>query len=136
VFESPFGSPDTALARRPLVTGTVAVALTGFVLGRWWVGVLAGAAFALAAWRPRLRWVLALGPAAALAVAGGYVLVQQYRIGYPQLLEWPTYFARVHFVGWLAVVLLGADALLEILRRRGQAVDAPGATPDAETSPS
>jgi len=140
-FAPPFGESSGALARGPLVGGAVAVAVTGFVFGRWWVGLLAGAAFALAAARPRLRWVLALSAAAALAVAGGYVLVQQYRIEYPQLLEWPIYFSRVHMVGWLAVVLLGADALLELLRRgggrrRAQAVVVPGGSPATETAPS
>ena len=42
-----------------------------------------------------------------------------------------------HMVGWLAVVLLGADALLEILRRTdGQAATAPAGSPATETAPS
>ena len=87
-------------------------------------GAIAAAAFLLAGARPRLRWVLAFGAPVALLVAGAYVVVQQLRVDYLPLLEWPAYFERVHFVGWLAAVLLAADVLLEVLRgssaRRGR----------------
>ena len=72
----------------------------------------------MGATRQVLRWLLALGAPAALALAGSYIVVQQWRRGYSPLLEWPAFFSRVHFVGWLAVVLLGADVLLELLRER------------------
>jgi hypothetical protein len=40
--------------------------------------------------------------------------------------EWPTFFERVHVLGWLAVGLLAADALVEVVRtRRRRASDPP-----------
>ena len=115
-------------------------------MARWWVGLIAAAAFALAAARPRLRWVLGAGALAAMVIVATFIIVQQVRNGYEQLLEWPSYFNRVHMIGWLAAVLLGADALLEILqRRRGDGPDPgadqademlPAGKPDAAVMPS
>jgi hypothetical protein len=82
------------------------------------VGLLVGALVAFALLRPRARVLLAIGAPAALALAGLYIAVQQYRYDYPAVFEWPTYFDRVQTLGWLAVVLLAADALVEIVRTR------------------
>jgi len=83
-----------------------------------WVGLVAGAATLAVLFRPRLRWLLAVGAPAALAVAGGYVFIQQWRYMYPAVFEWPTFFDGVHVVGWLAVVLLTADAVVEVVRSK------------------
>jgi hypothetical protein len=32
--------------------------------------------------------------------------------------EWPTFFDRVHMLGWFAVAFLAADALVETVRTR------------------
>jgi hypothetical protein len=114
------------------------------VVARWWVGLIAAVAFAVAAARPRLRWILGVGALAAVAAVAVFILVQQLRVGYDQLLEWPSYFNRVHMIGWLAAVLLGADALLEILQRRSGSSNhaaqadeiAPAGTADAAVMPS
>jgi hypothetical protein len=99
------------------------VGLGGTVLSRWWVGLVGGLAFLVAARRPRLRWATALAAPAMLAAAAAYVVVQQARNGYVQVLEWPSFFDRVNDVAWLAVVLLAAGALLEILDRRARGRD-------------
>jgi hypothetical protein len=70
---------------------------------------------------------LAVGAPVLLALAAGYILLEQSRHRYPAVFEWPTFFERVHLVGWLAVVLLAADVLVEQVRGRGQASD--GAAP-------
>jgi hypothetical protein len=46
--------------------------------------------------------------------------VQQTRHDYPPVFEWPTFFDRVHVLGWFAVALLIADALVETVRTRPQ----------------
>jgi arabinofuranan 3-O-arabinosyltransferase len=145
-FRSPDGerAGSRHLGRVALIAGTAAVAVSGLVVARWWVGLIAAVAFAVAAARPRLRWILGVGALAAVAAVAAFILVQQLRIGYDQLLEWPSYFNRVHMIGWLAAVLLGADALLEILQRRsgspnrGNQADeiAPAGKPDAAVMPS
>ena len=90
-----------------------------------WVGLVAGAATVAVLLRPGLRWLLAVGAPTALAVAGGYVVIQQTRHIYPSVFEWPTFFDGVHTVAWLAVVLLAADAVVELVRTRrlGRRVD-------------
>jgi hypothetical protein len=46
------------------------------------------------------------------------VLLEQTLNKYPPVFEWPTFFDRVHVLGWLAVALLAADALVEVVRTR------------------
>jgi hypothetical protein len=46
--------------------------------------------------------------------------------------EWPTFFDRVHMLGWFAVAFLAADALVETVRtRRRRAPDRPDRTETA-----
>jgi hypothetical protein len=47
-----------------------------------------------------------------------YILVQQRRYRYPSVFEWPTVFPHARTLAWIAVVLLAADAVTEILRTR------------------
>ncbi len=68
--------------------------------------------------RPRLRPIAMMVPAALLAVCALYIVVEQYRFRYPPVLEWPTLFPHAGTLAWIAVILLTADALVEILRSR------------------
>ena len=143
-------SPDGAragpgpLGRFALIAGTATVALSGFVIARWWVGLIAAAAFALAAARPRLRWILGVGALAAVVAVTTFIIVQQLRNGYEQLLEWPSYFNRVNMIGWLAGYLSG-PASTRILQRRADSGPGdrdqademlPAGKPDAAVMPS
>ena len=47
-----------------------------------------------------------------------YIAVSQYRHNFEPKYFWPEYFDRVNDLAWLAVLLLGSDALVEILRTR------------------
>jgi arabinofuranan 3-O-arabinosyltransferase len=113
---SPFVAGGAAPSRRAVISTTGAITIAGALLVTPWVGLVAGGATLAVLLRPRLRWLLAIGAPAALAVAGGYVFIQQWRHMYPAVFEWPTFFDGVHVVGWLAVVLLAADAVVEIVR--------------------
>jgi peptidoglycan/LPS O-acetylase OafA/YrhL len=81
-------------------------------------GLLVGLLVLAALVRPRLRVVLAIGAPVALGLAGLYVLAEQTLNEYPPVFEWPTFFDRVHVLGWLAVALIAADALVEVVRTR------------------
>jgi hypothetical protein len=117
-FMSPFTAGGATPSRRAVISTTGAITVAGALLVTPWVGLVAGAATLAVLIRPRLRWLLAIGAPAALAVAGGYVVVQQSRHMYPAIFEWPTFFDAVHVVGWLAVILLAADAVVEVVRSR------------------
>jgi hypothetical protein len=117
---SPFRAGGSTPSRRVIVSSTAAVTLAAGLIVNPLVGLIAGAATLGVLLRPRLRWLLTVGAPAALAVAGGYVFIQQWRHLYPSVFTWPTFFDAVHVVGWMAVILLSVDALVEVLRTRNR----------------
>ena len=121
---SPFESEGGPPSRRVTIATTVAAALAAGLLAAPWVGVVVGAATLVALLHPRGRAVLSIGAPLALVAAGAFVTIQQARHGYPAVFEWPTYFDDVHVIGWLAVLLLGADALCDVVRSRREVYDA------------
>lgn len=62
---------------------------------------------------PRSRRVLRLLPAAAVAVAGLYVVAIQLRWGHPAEFRWPEHFARVHHLALAGPALLAVLAWID-----------------------
>jgi len=94
-----------------------------------WVGVLIAAVVFVVLTRPRLRpWVM-LAPGGLLALCALYIVVEQSRYRYPSVFEWPTVFPRARTLAWIAVMLLAADGIVEILRCR------PARGPNAKRGP-
>jgi arabinofuranan 3-O-arabinosyltransferase len=120
---SPFESDGGPPSRRATIASTVGATLAAGLLAAPWAGLVVGAATFVALRRPRWRALLSLGAPAALIAAGAFVTIQQARHGYPPVFEWPTYFDDVHVIGWLAVLLLGADAVCDVARGRRQPLD-------------
>ena len=117
-LEMPWEPSGALPSRRARVlTPAVAAVVSGALIGPV-AGVLVGALVLVAVYRPRWRAVLAIGAPAALALAALYIFVQQWRHRYPAVFEWPTFFDRVHVLGWLAIAFLAADALVEVVRDR------------------
>jgi hypothetical protein len=118
VFRLPFAASGVR-PRWPVVAATaLGAGFVAAVLIKPLPGLLVGLLVLAALVRPRWRVALAIGAPAALAAAGLYVVVQQTRHGYPSVFEWPTFFDRVHMLGWFAVAFLAADALVEVVRTR------------------
>ena len=117
-----FRWPLVAAGTRPrgLVVAATAIGagVVAAVLIKPLPGLLVGLLTLAALVRPRWRVVLAIGAPLALGIAGLYVLLEQTLNKYPPVFEWPTFFDRVHVLGWLAVALLAADALVEVVRTR------------------
>ena len=90
----------------------------GAVVSRWWVGLLAAVAGGPGGVGAPARFLVSLGAPLALGVAALYVVVQQYRYDYVADLDWPGRFTWINNLAWLAVVLLLADVVVEVLRRR------------------
>lgn len=105
-------------SRGVAVAGALVAGLVGAALARWWVGVVLAALVLLALLRPRLRLLLTAGACAAVGIVGAYVVVQQYRYRYPYEFFWVEHFGGVSNVAWLAVLLLAADACIELARWR------------------
>jgi hypothetical protein len=60
--------------------------------------------------------VLSLLPAVVLAGCGAYIAAKQFHLELPPTFEWPTFFWQVRTAGWIAILLLTGDALVEIAR--------------------
>jgi DMSO reductase anchor subunit len=93
------------------------------VLGRWWIGLIAGALVATVALRPRLRPLLTFLAPAALGFVALYMMADQYRHHWVSDLTWPSRFTGVSQLAWLAVILVTGDAVIEIIRARRRARD-------------
>jgi hypothetical protein len=128
-------SPLVAPGRRPGVVGIVLTTVIALAVGAAvvtpWVGLLVGAAVLLVLLAPRWRGLLSLVPTIALAGCGAYIAAKQYRTNLPATFEWPTFFWQVRTLGWIAIVFLAADALVEIVRTRSRRSD-PEPAPDAQ----
>ena len=109
-------SPARLSTRASWITvGSIVVASA--VLVRPWAGLLVGALAALAIMRPRWRWLLRLGPAAIVGAITLYMAVGQYVRQYPPRFDWPTFYSAARAPAWIAVMLLAADALIEVVSR-------------------
>jgi len=124
--------PSTAV----LMGAPIGAAVVAGIVTHAWLGLLTGALVLLVLLRPRWRFVLSLGAVGAIAAAGFFTAVQQLRYEYPPVLEWPQHFDKVHLVGWVAVVFLVADTLVQWLlsrdlhSRRPQPREVDGLAPD------
>ncbi|MGZ6965216.1 MAG: alpha-(1-_3)-arabinofuranosyltransferase domain-containing protein [Acidimicrobiia bacterium] len=145
--DATLASPLVAFGHQPGWVGVTLATLVALVAGGVfvtpWVGVLLAAAVLLVLVRPRWRSVLSLVPAVALAGCGAYIAAKQWHARLPATFEWPTFFWQVRTLGWIAIVFLAGDALVEIVRthtsrrRRRQAAlsaarrEAAGSEPDS-----
>ncbi len=134
-------SPLVAPGRRPgwvgaTLTTLLALVAAGIFVAPW-VGVLVAAAVLLVLLRPRWRAVLSLAPAFALAACAAYIAAKQFHTHLPATFEWPTFFWQVRTLGWISIVLLAGDALVEIVRTRAPARSVPvePAAPSAQVDP-
>jgi arabinofuranan 3-O-arabinosyltransferase len=118
VFRSPLVAAGTRPRRLVVAATAIGAGLLAAVLINPLPGLLVGLLVLAALVRPRLRVALAIGAPVALGLAGLYVLAEQTLNEYPPVFEWPTFFDRVHVLGWLAVALIAADALVEVVRTR------------------
>jgi len=118
VIDVPFtGTGDAPSSRwSRVVLGTVVAGACAFAFGGPFAGIVVAIGIALAmSWRRGRALLLAAG---ALLIGAGAldVVVHQMRYRYPPG-GWPTHFDRASTLVWAAVLLLGADAALEAVRR-------------------
>ena len=99
-----------------LVTGTATGLFAGLV-ARPVVGVGVGLATVVSLLVPRIRFILGWAAVGFVLATGAYVVVRQFdfRFAAP---GWPVRFDMASSLAWAGVVFLGADAVVEVVRRR------------------
>ncbi len=112
-----FARVGSSFSTAETVFTVAATALVTAVLVRPWVGVLVGALTLLAIRRPRWRLLLRVGPALIVAGITVYMTLGQYLERKPPRFDWPTFYTSARTPAWIAVMLLAADALIEIVSR-------------------
>jgi hypothetical protein len=118
---------------RPLVLAAAAGAVALFVALNLPVSAvvpllalaLAGVV-ALAARSRRAGGLLALAGALVLSGAAAYIVLLQNRRHFPAGFEWSTNFPHAHLFGLIAVLLLGGEAVRDLLTRRAGRTPAEG----------
>ena len=96
-----------------VVSGVVMWFLAGIVVG----GLAALTVLAGLLW-PKVRpAVIALAPGA-LALAALFIIAKQWRYSLEPSFEWPTFFDKVHVLGWIGVSTLVADLVIREVRSR------------------
>jgi len=100
----------------PTAIASVAGALGCAVfVGPWWA--LPGAVAMLAGLRTDLGWrIVRFASLGAVGAAAAYVVLKQWRNGYPLDFDWPQHFEAVHSLGMFAYALLGIECTIEVLR--------------------
>ncbi|HEV3213051.1 MAG TPA: alpha-(1-_3)-arabinofuranosyltransferase family protein [Acidimicrobiales bacterium] len=91
-----------------LVAAAIATAVAMAIAGPA-VALVVIPLLALAWWRPPLRAVLALAPAALVGLAALYVVERQRKYGWPHNIQWPAHFGAANTIAWIAVALLLVD---------------------------
>jgi arabinofuranan 3-O-arabinosyltransferase len=119
--EAVLASPLVARGRNPGWVGTTVTTLLALVVGSIIVNPVVGVAFAIVVLlvliKPRLRVLLSLAPAFFLAGCAAYIAAKQFHTKLPPTFEWPTFFWQVRTLGWMSILFLAGDALVEIVRR-------------------
>jgi arabinofuranan 3-O-arabinosyltransferase len=105
---------DGALPTRRLAIWTgVGVGLLGLVLAGPGVGLVLGVVSGIGARHEAFRRYLLLASPLALALCAAYVIYIQVRWEPTPSFEWPIEMKRPHPLGWLAVLLLVADVIVD-----------------------
>jgi hypothetical protein len=105
-----------AVTRRSRIVVPILAGLAASLVVAPWAGALAALAVVLIQWRPSLRVLVAVIPAVLLTAVAFYMVYLQHEFRFPPVFEWPTLFPFGRPLGWLAVVLLGVDVLVERVR--------------------
>jgi hypothetical protein len=105
---------DGALpTRRTALWTGLGVGLLGLVLAGPFVGIVIGVVAAVGARHETFRRYLLVASPVALALCALYVLYVQARWSPPPFFDWPIEMRRPHPIGWLAVLLLVTDVIVD-----------------------
>jgi arabinofuranan 3-O-arabinosyltransferase len=114
----PFIGPDEERSTHfaHIAVGTVVAGLAAWALGGPFAGIVVTTGVLVAMIYRRGRSILLASSALLMLAAALDVVVHQERYRYPSG-GWPTHFDRASTLAWAAVLLLAAEAGLEVVRR-------------------
>jgi arabinofuranan 3-O-arabinosyltransferase len=118
VLASPLEHRGTRPSWPVLVVATLATGLVAGAITEPVVGLVAGAATAAGLLVRRVRGPVALAAVGLLVAAGTWVVVGQATNGVPESSNWVSSYATAGTLAWFAVVALGVDAVIDVVRRR------------------
>jgi len=119
-------APRIAIAAASIVLG-----LVGALVAAPWVGLVVAAATVGSLLDRRLRAATRIAAFGVLVVAAGYVVAQELVQGYPAAFDWPQRFLRVNELPWLALLLLAASVVVDLVLDRSGESDRTGVADDA-----
>ena len=120
-------TPPALDRRRGAVIGTTVIAtVTAALLVNVWIAPLVGALTLVAVLRPRWHRAVRFAPAVIVGAIAIYVTAAQIVHHYAAVMPWPTYFDPARIPLWIALLLLGADALIAIAWRTDFGADENG----------
>jgi arabinofuranan 3-O-arabinosyltransferase len=90
----------------PLAVRVAAVAAVGWLVAGWIPAAAVTFAAMVFGLKPAWRWWAPVVSAGIVVGIGATMVVLQVRYEYPPVFEWPTYFAQLHPIGWIAILLL------------------------------
>jgi arabinofuranan 3-O-arabinosyltransferase len=116
------GTAERASRRAAVLAAGALLVVMALNVPRRPVDLLVVPLVAVVAWwafrSPRGRGVLGLLGFAAYAAAAAFIVLSQWRRGYPADFEWPRMFERAHLPALAAVFLLFAEGVRDVIVRR------------------
>ncbi|MBM3675007.1 MAG: DUF3367 domain-containing protein [Actinobacteria bacterium] len=100
-----------------MVGTVVGCAVAAGVTVRPWVGLGVGAMVLLAIRSRPWRLALRLTPAALMLGVALYISVTQFFERYPPRFDWVAYYDAARIPTWIGILLLGADAVIDLVQR-------------------
>jgi hypothetical protein len=82
------------------------------------IGAICAVAVAAGCWWTRGRLAVRAAGVGSLVLLGVYVVVQQWRYQYLPTIDWPSDLSSANDIAWLAILLLGSDGVVGLLRGR------------------
>jgi hypothetical protein len=89
------------------------------VVSRPLIGVISALAVGVGCWWKRGRLAVRIGAVGSLVGLGLYVIAQQLRYRYLPTIDWPSDLSFANSLAWTGILLLGADAVVGVMRGRG-----------------
>jgi len=104
--------------RVAIIATSIGLGLVGALVAAPWVGLVVASATVGSFLDRRLRTATRIAAVGVLVLAAGYVVAQELVQSYPAAFDWPQRFLRVNELPWLALLLLAASVVVDLVLLR------------------